>query len=65
MPELLKMYRAPWHLTMDGIKSADGVWVMSATNPKLAAQIIELANFADLHVDEENFEPPTVNNEII
>lgn len=57
MPELIKLYRAPWHVTGDGIKSADGVWIMSTTSMRLAHQIVELANFADIHAGEQEGQP--------
>ena len=46
MPELLRWYQTPWYVTADGIKDKNGVWIMSASNPKLAGQIVELANYA-------------------
>jgi hypothetical protein len=45
-PELLRLYPTPWHVTADGIKTASGIWVMSASNPALAHTLVELANYA-------------------
>ena len=52
VPKLLSDYPAPWHLTMDGVKSANGIWIMSATTPDLAQSIVDLANYAAILRDE-------------
>ncbi len=46
LPEFIRGWTAPFHVTMDGIKDANGCWICSATNHKLATQIVELMNYA-------------------
>jgi hypothetical protein len=46
LPEMIRGWTAPFHVTMDGIKDANGCWICSATNNRLAGQLVELMNFA-------------------
>ena len=46
LPEFIRGWTAPFHVTMDGIKDDNGCWICSATNNKLAHQIVELMNYA-------------------
>lgn len=46
IPEFIKGWTAPFHVTMDGIKDARGCWICSAANDRLAHQLVELMNFA-------------------
>ena len=46
LPELLRLWTAPWSVTADGIKDARGCWIMEAKNTDLMHQLVELANFA-------------------
>ncbi|MCY0147043.1 hypothetical protein OEG84_04740 [Hoeflea sp. G2-23] len=45
-PELLKLYKAPWHVSMDGIRDDNGVWIAAVANPDMQYQLVELANYA-------------------
>ncbi|WP_353645744.1 hypothetical protein [Mesorhizobium sp. WSM2239] len=46
LPEFIRFWTAPFHVTMDGIKDANGCWICSAANNKLAHELVELMNFA-------------------
>ena len=46
IPEFIRPWTAPFHVTMDGIKDAKGCWICSAGNNKLAHQLVELMNYA-------------------
>lgn len=43
-PELIRLYPTPWYVSSDGIKTSNGIWVMTASNIDLAHKIVELAN---------------------
>lgn len=45
-PTLIRPWTAPFHVTMDGIKDAKGCWICSASNNKLAHELVELMNYA-------------------
>lgn len=62
LPQLIRLYPTPWHVTMDGIKTDAGIWVMTATNSLLSHQIVALANYAGeaaarLRLMDEALEP--------
>lgn len=45
-PAFIRLWTAPFYVTMDGIKDANGCWICDAKSPKLAAELVELMNFA-------------------
>ncbi|MER9768923.1 hypothetical protein NKJ09_22995 [Mesorhizobium sp. M0189] len=46
LPELIRGWTPPFHVSADGIKDSKGCWICSASNGKLALQLTELMNFA-------------------
>lgn len=49
IPEFIRGWTAPFHVTMDGIKDANGCWICSAASNALAHKLVELMNFAAHH----------------